>query len=76
MKLGEKGDREAGPQGEGALPGARRREPAAERIARRLAASVAAPEVEGVQPLNPGFFAVERMRSRVAGDRQERVVGK
>lgn len=33
-----------------------------EKIARAVAEFPKAPEVEGVHPLNPGFFQLERMR--------------
>lgn len=67
--LGVRGDRAqddalAGPPGIKPAPGKLRREPAAKRIAARVARFAdKAPEVAHVVPLNPGFFQLERMRA-------------
>ena len=65
------------------LRGARKRSVADGKVAARVAAAdIAAPRVTGVTLLNPGFFALERMReagsraSRKAGEKPKRVRGK
>jgi hypothetical protein len=62
----------------GAFPTNKKRKgPDPERIKARLKAAPAVPE--GVQPLNPGFFALEHMRAskdiRAAGRRTKKVKG-
>lgn len=66
--LGERGDKAVTLGGEGVLPGKRRKKPANEKIALRVAKFCECHEPgaacpEGVQPLNPGFFLLERMRA-------------
>lgn len=62
------------------VPGARRTLPMAARIARRVARLAPAPAPSaGVTPLNPGFFALERMRAgrtKVRAKVRQKVSGK
>lgn len=47
--------------------GRKRREPARDAVHRRVARfKDKPPTVQGVQPLNPGFFHLERLRAHVA----------
>jgi hypothetical protein len=56
--------------------GRKRLRPENARIAKRVAAFCQSPAPcvpEGVQPLNPGFFELERMRYANAAERKQRV---
>lgn len=72
--LGRQGKTDVGLAGSGALPGKKRREPKSEVVARRLAklGIQPAPAAEGVVALNPGFFALERIRAATVGGKKER----
>ena len=72
-KLGQAGKADAVDQGEGELPAAVRKPRPAELVAARVADYLKADvplRVEGVQPLNEGFFLMQRLRS--AGGAKER----
>jgi hypothetical protein len=65
VKLGEQGDQEVGVMPKGVLRSARKprkRELVAARVVKFLACDECAPTC-GVQPLNAGFFTLERMRA-------------
>lgn len=66
MRLGGRGDRGGIAHGEGPLPGRRRKPRAAALIKARVSAFLERDRpvaAEGVIPLNPGFFVLERMRA-------------
>lgn len=66
MRLGERGERGGIAHGEGPLPGRRRKPRAAALIKARVSAFLERDRpaaAEGVIRLNPGFFALERMRA-------------
>jgi hypothetical protein len=69
VKLGERGAREGGEQGEGELPARKRKPRKKELVAARVKNFLACNRCEstpGVQQLNAGFFALERMRAAQA----------
>lgn len=71
--LGARGDAEVKLGGKGALPGAARKDRTPEHIAKRVAGYMKvddAPRAEGVQPLNCGFFCLERMRTQATAKRR------
>lgn len=72
MSLGQRGAR--APQEQGAGPIKKRRQPKAEIVAARLAKLDvrSAPTAEGVVALNPGFFALERIRAATVGGKKAR----
>lgn len=58
-------------------PGKRRPQPDGAVIAARVAkVKDVAPAVEGVQPLNPGFFRLERMRMQSVAKKRAKVRAK
>lgn len=62
--LGRRGEREGADQGIGELPGRKRKSRRAVSVAARLAAFHDTHVVpEGVTPLNPGFFKMQRLRT-------------
>ena len=59
------------------LPGRRGKAPARERVAAKVAAfKDSPPGGEGVQPLNPGFFLLQRMRLAKQNRGPKKVRGK